>query len=434
MHTLAKNVQTLLLEHDIVPEELLLLCALSGGADSVALALVLQELGYEVEAMHCNFQLRGEESERDEQFVRDFCKEHDIPLHVTRFDTRAEAEKRGESIEMAARRLRYKWFEDVADDRDGIICVAHHADDNVETMLLNLIRGAGLHGLTGMRFINDWGILRPLLTTTRAEIIGYLAERGQSFVTDSTNTDTHYRRNKVRHELLPLLREMNPSIDRTLTETMFHLRQTEDFLDLADDSETFRTRRQLMSCGFSMTQIIQMEDAREGAYVTTTHHPKFPGREVMLTKHQGELEVGLVPVPLAPTPLLQGFTRLPDYGTSLEGTGVTFCAQRISADGIVSLRDRYRVYLDVRALQGRIYVRSVQRGERFRPFGMRGTKLVSDYMTDRKRSRLDKAAALAVCDDNGILWLVGETIDQRAAVTDSTTEVLCIMAEPMYKE
>lgn len=421
------------MQHDYTPDKTTLLCGLSGGADSVALVLVLKELGYDVVALHCNFQLRGEESERDEQFVRAFCETHNVKLHTVRFDTRSEAQERGESIEMAARRLRYDWFEEMADEMGGNICVAHHADDNVETMLLNLIRGAGLHGLSGMRFENDWGILRPLLTTTRAEIIEYLRQRGQDYVTDSTNTDTHYRRNKVRHELLPLLREMNPSIDRTLTETMFRLRQTEEFVDFADSSETYRTRRDLMSYGFSMTQIMQMEDAREGAFVITTHHPKYPGREVMLTRHQGELEVGLLPLPIPPTPLLNNdITRLKGYSTSFDNADLEFLARRMSVDGIVSLRDRYQIYLDVRALKGRLYVRQLQKGDRFQPFGMKGTKLVSDYLTDRKRSRIDKLTTLVVCDDNGILWLVGETIDQRAAVSKTTTEVVAIRVDKVH--
>ena len=404
-----------------------MLCALSGGADSVALLLALLELGYAVEAMHCNFHLRGEESDRDEMFVRDFCATHNVPLHVRHFDTKTEAVRTGESLEMAARRLRYGWFEEIADETDGTICVAHHADDNVETMLLNLIRGAGLHGLTGMAFENDWGILRPLLTTTRAEILDFLQSRSQSFVTDSTNADTAFRRNKIRHELLPLLREMNPSINRTLTETMFRLRQAEEFIDIADSSETFRIRHELMGYGFSITQILQMEDAREGAFVITTHHPKYPGREVMLTKHRGELTVGLLPPSIPPTPLLgNDFTRLKGYTTSFDDADIVFYACRMPIDGIVNLRDRNRVYLDIAALKGRLYVRSVQKGDRFQPFGMKGTKLVSDYLTDRKRSRLDKLAALVVCDDNGILWLVGETIDQRAAVGNTTTEVVCI--------
>ena len=410
-HPLLTHVESLLTAHKYLPQEGTMLCALSGGADSVALVLALLELGYSVDAMHCNFHLRGEESDRDEQFVRDFCATHHVSLHVQHFDTKAEAVRTGESLEMAARRLRYDWFQQVLMLRGPLpigegggrglrgasICVAHHADDNVETMLLNLIRGAGLHGLTGMAFKNDWGVLRPLLTTTRAEILDFLQSRSQPFVTDSTNADTAFRRNKIRHELLPLLREMNPSIDHTLTETMSHLREAEALLDGAEGNDRFRQRRQLLAQGFTMTQITQIENARNGAYTTAG--------EYMLTKHGDQLVSGRIPVQMPPTPIEA--VRRP---------------RREDED----LRNPQCAVLDADAVRGQLFVRSVQEGDRFRPFGMRGTKLVSDYLTDRKRSRLDKLAALVVCDDNGILWLVGETIDQRAAVTHNTTEVVVV--------
>lgn len=409
----------MLAEHHITPDVGPMLCGLSGGADSVALILVLKELGYDVAAMHCNFQLRGEESERDEQFVRDFCAKHDITLRTTRFDTRTEAEAHGESIEMAARRLRYEWFELVLEESfsnpastspnggrwRGAICVAHHADDNVETMLLNLIRGAGLHGLTGMEFCNDWGVMRPLLSVTRAEILDYLAAKGETFVTDSSNTDTHYRRNKVRHKLLPLLREMNPSIDRTLTETMFRLQQAEAAILHPEAAEVYRQTQQLLTLGFTTAQIEQMTAAENGAFTTSGN--------TMLTKHRGQLLWGTIPEPVEPTPIE---------------------AQRLPRCEVTNLRDASRAVLDVRALKGRLYVRSVREGDRFTPFGMKGTKLVSDYMTDRHRSRLDKLAALVVCDDNGILWLVGETVDQRAAVNETTTEVLVVKIDLLLSQ
>lgn len=445
-----RKVEALLSENNVAREAGPMLCGLSGGADSVALVLVLQELGYKVVGLHCNFQLRGQESERDEQFVQHFCAEHDIPLHTTRFDTCAEAKAEGESIEMAARRLRYDWFAEVASrigakaaDRAARrgkpaevprICVAHHADDNVETMLLNLIRGAGLHGLTGMDFENDWGVLRPLLGVTRAEIIGYLKARGQAYVTDSTNTDTHYRRNKVRHELLPLLREMNPSIDRTLTQTMFRLRQAEDILSHHDNGEDYRRRQQLQDYGFTMTQILQMEQARGGAFVTTTHCPHCPGEAVMLTKHRGEYVVGRVPQTIPPTPLRQGYTYLDGLNTNFEPLRYFLLTRRQKPDAVVSLKNKRQGVLDVSTLRGRLYVRSVSEGDRFTPYGMQGTKLVSDYLTDRKRSRLDKLAALVVCDDAGIVWLVGETIDQRAAVTPATSETVVIKFDYEYIE
>ena len=377
-----------------------MLCGLSGGADSVALVMVLREAGFEVVGLHCNFQLRGAESERDERFVRQFCADYGVTLLTTRFDTLAEAEAHGESIEMAARRLRYAWFAEVADAAEvrSVVCVAHHADDNVETMLLNLVRGAGLHGLTGMQVENDLGILRPLLTSTRQEIEAYLSERGKTFVVDSTNADVQYRRNKIRHEVLPLLRTLNPSIDRTLTETMHRLREAEQaLLAPAAADNNYRQTQQLLALGFTSAQIDQMRSAQNGAFTTS-------GR-VMLTKHRGQLLWGEIPAPVSSRPI--PFRRVP-------------------RSEVTNLRDPERGVFDAAAVRGQLVVRSVQEGDRFVPFGMKGSKLVSDYLTDRHRSRLDKLAQLCVCDDEGILWLVGLTIAQRAAVTPSTTEVVCV--------
>lgn len=397
--TFERKVAALLTEHAVAPSAGPMLCGLSGGADSVALVLVLQALGYEVVALHCNFQLRGAESERDEAFVRRFCAERGIELRTTRFDTLAEAAAHGESIEMAARRLRYAWFEAerLAVDGGAQVCVAHHADDNVETMLLNLIRGAGLHGLTGMEFRNDRGVLRPLLTVTRAEIEGYLAALGQDYIIDSTNADVLYRRNKVRHELLPLLRTMNPNVDAVLTETMKHLREAEGIIMDAEGGEDYRRMRELLALGFTPSQIEQMTAAANGAYTTAG--------EVMLTKHRGQLLWGRIPPQVEAQPVE---------------------AVRRKRAEVTNLRDTSVGTFDASVVSGPLIVRSVREGDRFQPFGMAGTKLVSDYLTDRHRSRLDKLAALVVCDDRGILWLVGETIDQRAAVTAETTEVIVV--------
>lgn len=437
---LKDKVKTLFKEHGYAVGEGLMVCALSGGADSVALVLVLKELGFEVVALHCNFHLRGEESDRDEQFVRDFCASYQIPLEVKHFETQAEAERAGESIEMAARRLRYDWFYQVLreldcdypiDDEDRpfygqfsiddvpnkvSLCVAHHADDNVETMLLNLIRGAGLRGLSGMQFENYAGVLRPLLSSTRQDILDYLAGRGQDYVTDSTNADTHYRRNKIRHELLPLLREMNPSIEETLKDTMAYLSEAQDIV-FDSDPHRSRTYETLMQNGFRYSQIKQIESARNGAYVIQGDY--------MLTKNRGSLVFDKVPKPISPTPLQQGFTKL---------RGLSFLAMVMEAENVNLIKRATMAFLDTAKIKGKLYLRSIQEGDRFQPFGLKGTKLVSDYLTDRKRSRIDKMKALVLCDDNGILWLVGETIDQRAAFTSQTKKALVIDVSVDYDD
>lgn len=197
--------------------------ALSGGADSVSLLFVLKhlehELGIDVEAAHCNFHLRGAESVRDEEFCKQLCGRLDVPLHLIHFDTQAYADLHRVSIEMAARDLRYGYFENLRRDIEAQdICVAHHRDDSVETVLLNLVRGTGLRGLRGIQPRNG-NIIRPLLSLSREDIVQYLDALGESYVTDSTNLHNDVKRNKIRLDVMPLLRELNPSVSQSIFES-----------------------------------------------------------------------------------------------------------------------------------------------------------------------------------------------------------------------
>ena len=305
------------------------LVALSGGADSVALLLCMLRGGYEIEAAHCNFQLRGEESERDERFVRELCEQRGVRLHTVRFNTRAAAAERHESIEMAARRLRYEWFDALRRERKlDYVAVAHHRDDNVETFLLNLLRGAGIHGLTGMRSERG-GVVRPLLETTRAEILQFLESEGQPFVTDSTNADTQYRRNKIRHELLPLLRTINPSADATLADTVRRLADAERLFVYAESALADQVMRRcgdvlkidlaalqrtpapnlllfelLSPYGFNGTEVDEILSARAGGCWQTAAH--------LATRTGTAVEVAPMPQPVPETALpFEGCLSLP---------------------------------------------------------------------------------------------------------------------------
>ena len=192
------KVADFIAKQGLLRREGLYLVALSGGADSVALLLILKDLGYRIEAAHCNFHLRGEESNRDEEFVKELCKEKAIPLHLIHFDTKEYAALHQVSIEMAARELRYGYFRQLRQDIGAEkVCVAHHRDDTVETLLMNLMRGSGVHGLTGIR-ANYGEIVRPLLAVSRQEIVDYLHSIGQPYVTDSTNLVDDVLRNKIR--------------------------------------------------------------------------------------------------------------------------------------------------------------------------------------------------------------------------------------------
>ena len=195
-------------------EKVIVTC--SGGADSIFLLHILNKLGYDCVVAHCNFHLRGEESDRDENFVREFCEKESLTLLVEHFDTKKYAAENKLSIEMAARELRYTWFEKVREKHNAqAIAVAHHSDDSIETILLNMLRGTGLRGICGIRPRNEF-VVRPLLCVNRKEIEDYLSEQGIGYITDSTNLENEYTRNKIRNIVMPILREINPQIDSVM--------------------------------------------------------------------------------------------------------------------------------------------------------------------------------------------------------------------------
>ena len=196
-----------------------ILLAVSGGIDSMVMTHLFQSLDYKIGIAHCNFSLRGRESDKDQEMVSLYASEHNIPFYSTRFETKAFAKKNKLSVQMAARDLRYKWFEEIRTKHGyDSIAVAHNLNDNIETLLINLTRGTGLTGMTGMRPVSN-RIIRPLLFATRQEIMSFQIRHKIAFREDKSNADTKYTRNKIRHLIIPVLKEINPSIETTLNET-----------------------------------------------------------------------------------------------------------------------------------------------------------------------------------------------------------------------
>ena len=221
-----RKIEQFIEQKELMSKSQLYLVALSGGADSVALLWALKKLGYNIEAAHCNFHLRGEESDRDEDFCKNLCRELDIKLHLAHFDTQTNASLHGISIEMAARNLRYNYFKALLKDINAsAVCVAHHKDDSAETLLLNLVRGTGIEGLTGIKSKNN-RIVRPFLCVRRNEIVNYLEQQNQLFVTDSSNLVNDVQRNKIRLDVMPLLQTINPLV-------VEHLNQTGEYVEEA---------------------------------------------------------------------------------------------------------------------------------------------------------------------------------------------------------
>ena len=402
-------------------------CVISGGADSVALLLLLDEMGYKVHALHCNFHLRGEESDRDERFCEDLCLKKNIPFHRIHFDTLMYAETHKMSVEMAARELRYRYFEQLRKDigAEGI-CVAHHQDDTVETVLLNLVRGTGLRGLTGIQPRNG-AILRPLLCVTRAEIEAYLATKQQDYVTDSTNLETDFVRNKIRLQVVPLLRQLNPAVSENIVRTAEHLTEAQKVLDTVVD--TYKGSNQLDLCalqqvgsaeyivfewlkqyGFNGSQVQQVISAETGSIFSSP-----TGYEVLKDRDRLLVE----PTIMAFTPI-----RIPEEGTYVLPDDRRLNVRR--SNPFVS-KDSHEATLDARQVRFPLTVRRVEEGDWMIPYGMTGRKLLSDLMTDLKMSLFDRRRQLVVVDAQGaVVWAIGLRTDHRCRVTDATQEVIAI--------
>lgn len=410
-----------------------ILVALSGGADSVALLIVLQKLGYKCEAMHCNFHLRGKESLRDENFVRELCNRYKVPLFVKEFDTTAYALGKGISIEMAARELRYAAFEnhrrEIAADA---IAVAHHRNDSAETVLLNLLRGTGIKGLHGIQPKNGY-IVRPLLCANREEILDYLRWRGESFVTDSTNLETDFTRNKIRLEILPLMKEINPSVEECIVQTAGRIGEVEKIYRKAIEESIARVKdgniisieklkeevspqavlfEILQPFGFCGTQINEISaafDSESGRTFICNEWKVVKDRNTfIIAKHKRE-KIGPI-------------TITPDSRTETT-QGVIICTQQ-PFDGEIE-RDKRTATIDCEKVKQPFTLRQWQQGDRFTPFGMRGSKLVSDYMTDRKMSIIEKEQQLVVTDACGkIVWVVGERPAAHCKTDEKTKNVI----------
>lgn len=419
------KVKDYIKHHKLLDNNKLYLVALSGGADSVALLLLLDEMGYKFHAIHCNFHLRGEESDRDERFCEQLCQQKNIPFHRIHFDTMTYAEAHKISVEMAARELRYRYFEQLRKDigAEGV-CVAHHRDDTVETVVLNLVRGTGLRGLTGIQPKNG-NILRPLLGVSRAEIEEYLRKKGQEYVTDHTNLETDVLRNKVRLQVIPLLQQLNPAVSENIQRAAENLSDAQAVLDavmlpyqhvkeldlnqLTDTaSREYITFEWLKNYGFNGAQVRQILTAETGRVFSSPQ-----GYDVLVDRGHLLVEPSLKPMKNL---------RIPE-----EGTYVLDDQTRISVktEPVWISRDAAVATVDVSRVRFPLTVRRVEEGDWMIPFGMEGRKLLSDLMTDRKMTVFEKRRQLVVVDGEGnMVWLVGIRTDNRCRVSSDTTEVL----------
>lgn len=409
------------------------LVGLSGGADSVALLRVLLHLGYKVEAAHCNFHLRGAESDRDAGFVQTLCREQNVLLHTIDFETRRYAADRAISVEMAARELRYSWFEQLSAER-GLqkIAVAHHRDDSIETLLLNLIRGTGIAGLKGIRPLHG-KIARPLLCVGREEVLSYLGSVGQDYVTDSSNLSEEFTRNKIRLSVLPLLETINPSVRKSLMQTATRLSETEAVYRSAIEQAIPRVfvpdekEESSGMCGGSfLIQALLREPSPEALLYEILSPYGFVPSQIQDLFRALRGEPGRL-FRAGEWVLLKDRDKVLLYSGQVQADLPEFSLQERPYDASFVLpKDPSVACIDAEKVKHPLLLRTPRKGDWFVPLGMKGRKLVSDYLTDRKKSLREKEQQLVLADGEQIVWLAGERLDNRYRVTADTKRLFLI--------
>lgn len=444
------RVSEFIKENNLLSSDTLHLVALSGGADSVCLLLMLKQLGFKVEAVHCNFHLRGEESDRDEHFCRELCQRENIAIHVVHFDTTTYAELHHVSIEMAARELRYDYFEKLRHDINASdICVAHHKDDSVETLLMNLVRGTGIHGLQGIKPQNGY-VIRPLLCLSRKEIENWLDDNSHKYVTDSTNLEADVVRNKLRLNVIPLLADINPSASENIYRTALRMVEAGRVFDAAIERDRHDAVSAIEHSGVTISAIdtekllctsspeyllftilsplgftpAQIEDISRSDF--SQSGKRWENGSYVLVTDRGKLLV----VPM--DTLKKMSMRIPETGVYVlneDASGVTKISIRNVAidENFVLSKSADCVCLDADKVKFPLLIRNVKEGDRFVPFGMKGSKLVSDYLTDKKKNYLEKSSQLVLLDaEDKVLWLVNERPDARSCIMKHTINSLVV--------
>lgn len=462
-----------------------ILAAVSGGVDSMCMldALVHSQLDLTIAVAHVNFNLRGQESDADTQMVTDWCTEHNITLHKTSFNTKEYAAEKGISVEMAARDLRYNWFYELMQQHGyKFLAIAHNANDNAETLLLNLTRGCGIEGITGIRekvllefeaeaeveAAAEQFIIRPLLCYSRQQIEKYALKFKVPFRTDSTNLQSDFSRNRIRNEVFPQLARINPSVTATFNRNIRHFQQASNVLQqhIADKCNelchTFELFQDLAEskfshsfCGLNLRlNCITTEEGEKYSLIVC-----IVELEQLMAQAEWEFWVYQIAYPLGFSPaIIENICNSlkEDEGPKkfLSGNGEIIAvkergllkfylnaaqAEPLQIDTTVIPREGWRtrkdtseelcptLYLDAEKVQMPLECRPVAAGDRFSPIGLKGSKKVTDYLSDIKFENLHKANVLVLCDASGkIICLPGLQIAGNVKVTASTTQILQI--------
>jgi tRNA(Ile)-lysidine synthase len=417
-----------------------ILLAVSGGIDSMVMAHLFCMQKISIGIAHCNFSLRGQESEKDEQLVRQFAADRGIPFYTTRFETKAFAKTNGLSVQMAARDLRYTWFEEIR-EKNGFdtIAIAHNLNDNIETLLINLTRGTGLTGMAGMKPVSN-RIIRPLLFATRETIQAFRKENEIVFREDMSNSETKYTRNKIRHLVIPVLKEINPSIEKTLNETAdrfsglneivteyiselreiiadrnnesisFNIRQLELYLN--NKAVLFELFRPYGITNALLTDLLKIIAGETGGLIITETHRIIKNRKELIVCVKVNPDETIFTIPDE-----ESFTVFP--GISSAKSVMITRSYEIPSDPLIACIDAEKIVFPIR-------IRKWKAGDHFYPLGMNKSKKLSDYFIDNKYSGFDKENKFILESEGKIVWIIGDRIDDRFKITAKTKTGLVI--------
>ena len=416
-----------------------LLLATSGGIDSMVMLHLFQQLESQIAIAHCNFQLRGVESFEDQKFIQDYADANAVPVYITQFDTTTFAEDYKLSTQVAARELRYNWFYELLETEEyDYILTAHHADDNLETFLINLSRGTGLDGLTGIPDQNE-NVVRPLLAFSQQEIEEYAKLNNIQWREDSSNASDKYVRNKIRHHLVPLLKELNPNFISSFQKTQNYLQEAKDMVDDAvimvyqqvatqeDENISFDLIKLkklpnyksylyqwLNEFGFTAwNDIYDLVESQSGKYVLSSEYRLLKDRETLI----------LSPVDFSP----EKQEYFIDANHTVVNVPLNITFSPVADRTIVSNKT---IFVDSNKLQYPLLLRRWNEGDQFQPFGMDGkSKKISKFFKDEKLSLLEKENTWLLCSNNRIVWIVGHRQDERFKIENTTKDILKIQLD-----
>lgn len=413
-----------------------LLLAVSGGVDSIVLVDLCHKAKLNFAIAHCNFNLRGEESDGDEEFVSRLAEDLEVEVFIENFDTQKYASEHSLSIQMAARDLRYDWFDELCSAfKFDYILTAHHANDNLETFLINLLRGTGLEGLSGIKMAMN-KVIRPMLDFPRQEIEAYAREHELAWREDSSNASTKYLRNKIRHEVVPLLEEINPQFLRSFSQTQAYLKENldlvEDYISLIYPEAVKKSKygyelniaflkkipntravlyQLLKSFGFTeWNDVCNLLDAQPGKKVFSDTHRLVKDRETLILTElvkSGDEKVFRIKED-------EDFVMLPM---------ATFSLSEVKE---VSQTSKNSIYVAAEKLKFPLIIRKWREGDYFHPFGMKGRKKLSDFFKDKKLSLPEKENVWLLCSGDEIVWVINHRADNRFAITSADQKIIKI--------